>query len=470
MSSELHSSSKGQCLLAFFSLSVATLLAAGCGGVQGNAAADSASGATGPAFIVGTDAPMASVVAFNVQINSINAVTTGGTSVPLLSGTPTVDFARFNGLQTLLDMNDVPAGTYNSIVITLGPATLGYLNTSANAAPTIQTETATLTQSTTTIALASPLVVTTTAPVGLHLDFNLRKSIQVDGNGQITGAVTPTFAVNAVGPGDAGAYIDEFDAAVVSVNTTAQSFVIQGPHGRQFTVNVNGSTEWDNNDTLSSLTSSSIVQVSGVLDRADATLDADEVAVLSQNGFYAHGQVTYVQPPSGAATDFDLYVRGLLPTTTGLTLGQIAQVNLTGQEKYLIYWMHNPLSEFLFNPSTMLAGQSVSIGGPATGAANAQAVTANRAVLRHWGFNGTVVANSVNTANNTFQMQINGFAGVLVPQTVTVYLGAGTSFRDGMTGMSTVQAGANVRVVGLLLKDPTSGLPVLLGRYVDALN
>jgi len=425
---------------------------------------------TGPAFVVGTDAPLASVTSFTVQVQSVNAIDTSGNSVPLLSGEPTVDFARFNGLQTLLDMNDVPVGTYTSVAITLGPATIGYLNTQAGSAPTIQTEPATFTQSTINITLATPLVITQTAPVGLHLDFNLRKSIQVDSNGQITGTVNPTFAVNAVGPTDSGAYIDEFDAAVVSVNTTAQTFVIQGPHGRNFTVNVNGQTEWENNESISSLSTSSIVQISGTLDRADATIDADDVAILSQNGFYAAGQVTYVQPASAAATSFDLYVRGLLPTTTGVSLGQIAQINLTGQEKFFIYRFHNPLTEFLFNSSALLPGQHVAVGGPASGATNSQAVTVNRVVLRHWGFNGTVVAGSVNAAGNTFQMQVNGFAGILIPQTVTVYIAAPTVFRDGLVALSSVQDGENVRVVGLLLKDPISGQTVLLAHYVDAMN
>ncbi len=131
------------------------------------------------------------------------------------------------------------------------------------------------------------------------------------------------------------------------------------------------------------------------------------------------------------ATSFDLYVRGLLPTTTGVTLGQIAQVNLTGSEKYFIYWFHNPLTQFLFNSSTLLPGQRVAIGGSASGAANASAVTTNRIVLRHWGFNGTVVANSINPGNGTFQIKINGFAGLLVPQTVTVYTASRTDFRYG---------------------------------------
>lgn len=449
-----------------------SLLAAGCSGVDSTNSTINSDKVTGASFVVGTDAPAANVVSFAVQVQSVNAIDASGNSVPLVSGSPTVDFARYNGLQTLLDMNDVPVGTYDSISITLGPATIGYLSTQAGAAPTIQTETATLTSSTIKVNLATPLVVAQSAtPVGLHMDFDLRKSIQVDANGQITGQVTPTFNINTVGPSDPGAYVDEFDAAVVSVNANAQTFVIQGPHGRQFTVNVSGQTEWDNNESISSLSSSSIVQVSGTLDRTDATLDADEVAILSQNGFYAAGPITYVQQTSGqAASSFDFYVRGVLPTTTGLSDGQIAQVELSGQENFFIYRMRNPLTQFLFNPSNLLAGQEIAVGGPASGAANAQDVTVKRVVLRHWGYNGTVVAGSVNTSNSTFQMQVGGFAGSLIPQTVTVYIASPTVFRDGLSSLSSVTSGMNVRVVGLLVKDPISGQTVLLAHYVDEIS
>lgn len=206
---------------------------------------------------------MASVTSFSVVVQGISATDANGNTVQLLSGSPTVDFARFNGLQTLLDMNDVPVGSYSNVTVTLGSATIGYLDTST-AEPTIQTMTATLTTNTVSMTLARPMVVTQAgAPVGLHLDFDLHKSIGVDSNGQITGTVTPTFNMNGVNNSDPGAYIDEFDAAVVSVNAGTQSFVIQGPHGRQFTVNVDGQTEWDGNASISDLTTSSIVQISG---------------------------------------------------------------------------------------------------------------------------------------------------------------------------------------------------------------
>jgi len=69
---------------------------------------------------------MSAVTSFSVVVESVNAITSTGTSVPLLSGTPTVDFARYNGLQSLMDMNDVPAGIYTSVQVTFGAATISY--------------------------------------------------------------------------------------------------------------------------------------------------------------------------------------------------------------------------------------------------------------------------------------------------------------------------------------------------------
>ena len=452
-------------------LALSALLLAGCGNTMNDPGSQSNPN-TGSAFVIGTDAPLASVVSFTATISSMQAIDANGNAVSLISGTPSIDFARYNGLQTLLDVNSVPADTYTQIAITFGSATIGYLQTAAGSAPTIETMPAAFTTSTVTVTLAKPLVVSQAGPVGVRMDFRLDKSIQVSG-GEITGQVNPTLDIAAVGPNDPGAYIDEFDTGVVSVNSSGQSFIIQGPHGRQFTVDVNGQTEWDNGESITDLTSTSIVQISGVLDRADSTIDADEVAVLSQNGFYAAGQVTDVTAPSAGApaTDFQLYVRGTLPANgDGVSLGQIAQVNLTGSEKFFIYWMHNRFTQFFFNDTTLLPGQHVAVGGTLSGAANADALTVKRVVLRNWGFNGTIVPGSVNTGNGSFQMTVNGFAGLLIPQTVTVYTATGTSWRMGFSNIGDVAGSTNVRVVGLLLEDPTSGDTILLARYVDNLN
>jgi hypothetical protein len=78
--------------LAILFLSVAVLAAAGCSSTTSTGSNPTQPAQTGSSFVVGTDAPKNSVVSFAVQLASIDAVTTSGTSVPLLSGTPTVDF------------------------------------------------------------------------------------------------------------------------------------------------------------------------------------------------------------------------------------------------------------------------------------------------------------------------------------------------------------------------------------------
>jgi hypothetical protein len=255
---------------------------------------------------------------------------------------------------------------------------------------------------------------------------------------------------------------------VVSVNASGNSFVIQGPHGHQFTVNVNSQTEWEDSASITDLTSTSIVEISGTLDRTTATFLADSVGILSQDKFFAGGLVTFLQPQTGTATDFDLYVRSVLPSGTGFQTGAISTINLTGNEKYFIYWMRNRWTNAFFNASLLVAGQHVSIGGPFTNGT----VTVNRVVLRHEGHTGTWVVGSTNALANTFQFNSNGLAGVLFNGPVTVYVTPFTRFGGGLTSISdlTGTAALKLRVVGLVLKDPISSQPVFVARGVEKLQ
>jgi hypothetical protein len=451
---------------------------AGCSSGSGSAPSQSSSGSnstpaqTGSVYVLGTDAPLPSVTSFSVSLQSITLSDGTSTPVSILNGAQTVDFARFNGLSTLLDFNAIPTGTYTTATITLGSATLGYLNTQTGAAPTISSMPASLTQSTVTINLATPFVVNAGDMDALRFDFDLRQSIQVDANGQITGQVTPVLDLKALSPSDPERYIDEFDAGVVSIDAASNSFVIQGPHGRQYTVQLSSSTEFENNETIASLTTSSIVEISGSLATNSQTIDADCVAILSQDGYWAAGLITYVTPATGTATSLNMYVRAELPADTGLTLGQIANVNLTGSEKYFIYKLRTPLTNFFFNSSLMVPGQHISIGGPLSGATNPQSVTTHRIVLRHEGHTGEWVVGSTNTGNGTFQFNSNGLAGVLFNGPITVYTTPVTSWLGGLNGLSDLSSSSalSLRVVGLVLKDPASGNPVFVARSVEELQ
>ena len=431
-------------------------------------------------FVTGTDAPLASVVGFRVDITGMTLSDGAGTPVSVLNGTQTVDFARLNGLRTLLDINTIPAGTYTQAVITLANPSIDYLNvtnpqtnppthptlstldSSANSNPQLS-----LTTSTVTINLATPLVVSMGDIDGLRFEFNIKKSVAVDGNGQIAGPITPTIDLKVVTPSDADAYIDEFDAGVVSVDAAGNSFVIQGPHGHQFTVNVSQQTEWEGNETINDLTTSSIVEISGTLDRTSAAILPDTVAIVSQNKFWAGGLVTYVDPPVGTAADFDMYVRNVLPSGTGFASGQISTIDLTGNEKYFIHWWHNNWGSFLFNSTGLVPGQHVSIAGPFS---NGQ-VTVKRVVLRHSGHSGTLVVGQTNTQAGTFQFNSNGLAGVLFEGPVTVQVTPFTRFLGGLSGISdlTGNTALDLRVVGLVLKTNT-GSPIILAFSVEELT
>ena len=466
---------------ALLPLAAAALAIAGCTssmttGTQSNVP-------TGSAFLVGTDAPLAAVVSFQVQLMDVELTNGTTTTSTLVKGTPTVDFARFNGLQTLVDMNQVPAGTYTGVTFVLGTGTVGYLNTTGGGAPTIATAPAAFSTSTVTFNLPKSLTIgTNTPPVGLRMDFDLAQSIPVDSNGNIelnsSGDVTvnPTIDVSTVTRTDTFAHIDLLYGSVVTVPTSTtepSSFTIQGPHGEQFTINTSSTTEWDGGASLSSLNTNSVVEVAGSLDPADQTLDADEVALVTDSKFYARGLVTYVTPASGPATNLDFYVRAVEPSSLAdVPLGGIAQVDITGNEKYGIYWMHNAFTQLLFNSSALTPGQEIAVGGtqaeatPATGTA----ITVNRIHLENWGYMGTVVTGSQSSAQGLFQMKINGFAGQVVPSTVTVYLGPSCDFRYGFGAFNDLSNGTKVRVVGLLLKNSTNGNLVLLARHIDGLT
>jgi len=450
-------------------------LASGCGGGSSSSTTTSTP-QSGSVFVNGTDAPLPSVLSFQVDITGMTVSDGTNPPVSVLNGTQTVDFARLNGLHTLLDLNTIPMGTYTTVNVTLANPQIGYLNvtnpqTTPPTRPTITTlngtttPAVTLTQSSVTIPLSSPLTVNAGDIIGLSFDFDLRQSIQVDQNGQFTGVVNPTLDLKAITPSDSDAYIDEFDVGVVSTGTS--SFMIQGPHGHQFTVNVNDQTEWENGEGLSNLTSTSIVEISGTLDRTSGAILADTVAILSQDSFFAGGLITFVDPATGTANDFDLYARNVLPSGTGFQSGQISTINLTGNEKYFVYWWHNKFTNLFVNSSLLVAGQHVSVGGPFSNGA----VTVKRVVLRHEGHNGAWVVGSTNVGASTFQFNSLGLAGVLFNGPVTVYCTPFTEFRGGLTGIGDLTGSAAIplRVVGLVLKDPISGQPVFVARRVEKL-
>ena len=176
------------------------------------------------------------------------------------------------------------------------------------------------------------------------MEFDIAKSLATDANGQITGVVNPDFDMRLLASDDSNVSIDDFHAGVVGVSGD-NSFTVQGPRGRQWMVTTGDNTVLDDPAVpINSFTTNTIVEISGQLDPVTHGIDANEVEILSNDKFYLGGLLTSIRPPSGPATQADLFVRDELPDIPGISDGQIETLNLNGSEQYRIADINIPLT------------------------------------------------------------------------------------------------------------------------------
>jgi len=449
-----------------------TILAAlGLSSCAGSSSTNSDPGNSSQAnvFTLGTDAPLPSVISCQILVSGVT-LNNGTTNVPVLTNPQVVDFAQLSGLHQLLDLNAVPTGTYTSATVTLASPVIAFIDTTQNP-PAMNTVNGTLSQSTVTVNLANPFVLNAADLVGLRMEFDLAQSLSTDANGQITGTVNPVFHMQLLDATDPDATIDDFAAGVVGV-TSDSSFIVQGPKGRQWTVETNSSTVFDDpSEPISSFTTNTIVQISGQIDPVSKDIDASEIEVVSNDKFFLAGLFTSIRPPSGPATQADLYVRAELPDLNGIQDGQITTLSLNGTEIYKIANINNPITTLLFNNSLLAAGQSVGVGGSLVTNNGVPVLTVHRVVLRRQGQAGPWVPGSTfvqNGNNGSFQFTDNWTAGVLLPNPLTVYTTDATNFIN-LSGLSALTGSQPIplRVVGFIFMNSATNTPVMVARRVE---
>jgi len=445
----------------------------GCGGGQASSTMSAAQ--QGAVFMTGGDAPLPSVLSFNVTINSMKL---DGTT-EILAQPSTVDFARLLGLRTLLAFNNVAPGTYHSVSITLASPAITVLNLSttppsaSNINGTFQDSGGNSVSSTVvTVALTRPLTVAASGLAGLHLDFNLRKSLAVDSTGQVTGVVNPVITVKPVASSDPDAEVNDLRGGLASVNVAGNSFVLQRPGGRTVTIEVDGNTGFSGSFTLATLPNPSILEVDGDV-QADGSILAEKVEVLATMRAYVAGRVLAVNPATGPAQQVTVLVNESLPDISGVTVGTPVTLDVSQVTNYDIRHLDNWLTSFLFNSSAVVAGQRIAIAGSINSSTSPASFVPARVVLERQGVEGDLVANSVviNNGNaGSFQLQNNAMLGFIVGGPLTVETANGTRFHD-ISGLADIQAGGSMRLAafGLMLKDPTSGAPVLFAHQVALL-
>ena len=467
-----------RCVRAFFAI-LPLVLSASCGGGAGSSSSTgSGSGAqTASVYTVATDAPLPSVISCQITVTGVtvhNSVT--NTDVSVFSGSQVIDFAQLSGLHQLMDLNAVPTGTYTSATVTISNPVIGYINVPGGGGePTIQTVNGTLGMGSVMVTFANPFVLNAADLVGLRMEFDLRQSLATDSNGNITGAVNPVFEMALRDATDSAVTIDDFLTGYIGASGNG-NFVVQGPHGRQWTVETNDNTMFDDSDvSMSSYTTNTILGITGTLDPVSKDIVASEIQVVSNSGFYFGGLLTFVNPATGPATSADVYVRDELPSVNGISPGDITTLGLNGSEVYRIGHINLPLTTLLFNNSALAAGQRVGVGGTLDTSSGTPQLTVKRVVLRRQGQAGTLAGNVVvnNGNNGSFQLTDNWTAGVLLPAPLTVLTTNETNFIN-LSGLSALQGAATttrLRVVGFVIVDPamSPAAPVLVARSVEQL-
>jgi hypothetical protein len=443
---------------------LATIVLVGCASNSSNPASSGAQPAN--VFVTGEDAPLSSVVSFQLTINSITL--NGQNNSPQVISTPTtVDFARLLGLRSPLAFSSVPADTYSSATFVLATPVISYVDMTQNP-PALNTINGTLAQApdTLTVNFPTPMVVGSNGLAGLKVELDIRQSVPVNGAGQVTGVVNPVLYLKATKASDPDGQITDLMGGLASVNAAGNSFVIQGPYGRQLTVDVNSSTQFNSGWSINNLATPAFVGVQGAF-QADGSLMASGVEVITTARSFLSGRVLAVtNNGSGQAQQITLWV-GETGADMVADVDTIQTIDVSQVSTYDVCFLNGPVTDAVFNDSTVIVGQRIFMGGSYAG----NVFTPTMISLRLQGVYGMFVPASVTLSNGnagSFLLSNQGLVGYSAGGPVTVNTFNATVFFN-LTGLNQLQSTTTAIPLvtrGLLLKDPVSGNPEVYAGWV----
>jgi hypothetical protein len=465
--------------LTFVSLCAVVLAAAlmiGCGSNGSSPSVTESTPQTGQVVTFGTDAPICDVESFVATITAASLVSEeGGAPVPLItSASPaTVDFARLTDFTNIFSTASVTTGSYSQLQLTLSNPQLYAINTAGGPPPTATTIPVTLTATSFTLSINNgPLVVSGSTTSGLLVDLNLRKSLQVDGNGQVTGTVDPHFTVTAATT--SGSTVGEADSLYGVVGTPSTSNLPSGftgsfpltvadGMGQTYTILTNGSTvfEGDGVTDFSQLTANTFVEVDAIVNTSGQiiaqTVDSEEQVSSASEKVAFLGRIIGVTRTGTDATAFTLLVDDEHPNINGsIPLHSGLNVTLTSNTKYHTNWQIWNRQAFTYSPSTLGMAQNVAVYG-LLGSGSSPSLTANHVFLRPRNVMGnftSLLAAGSNGKTGGFAMMPCGALFGGNPITVLTY--ADTNF-TGVGGLVNLTTAPTLNTRGVLFYEQTSG-------------
>jgi len=409
------------------------------------------------------DSPADWMLAFSMNITSMSLNGSNG-SVSVVSSSVPMEMMHLMGTMQPLTMISAPQGTYTGATITIGSATVTYMDPSTKAL--VQK---TISGPMTGNVTFSNSVNVGSTPMAMGFDLDLASSVTTGSNGDLT--MNPVFHMTSgmQGSGNPQDYADggiqQMMGTISSVS--GSSFVMGSMQAAQnFTFATNQSTTFDGT-SMGSMTGGMPVIVDATL-QSDGSLLATMVqAMAGSGGVMGGGIITTVT--GTPATSLNVVMQN--GAGTGMMASYFADgasIDVSQGPKYDIDDDQIDMSGLPFTPvfdaSHIYVGQSVRPmsttgmmsggmgGGMMGGTSMSGTITATEVALEPQGVSGTAGAAITSGATTSFTLTLPpdcAFTSLTNATTVTVYQQPKTV----VSGTSSIASGTSVHAFGLLFND-----------------
>jgi hypothetical protein len=454
-----------------FAVLAAVTLAA-CGGGGSGTTPPPAAGATVQVNL--GDGPADRLLAVGLTVDAISLVDANGSTVSVLTAPRPVEMMHLMGTVRPIAVTRVPQGTYTAATMTLGAATMTYID--ATTAQPVQMRV--LGPMTANVALAPALTVGTT-PMVVNLDMNMAASIAIGAGGSVSMSPVMTARMNppvlgSHDPEDGGMHGLTGVASAVTGGTFTLT-MLQGMPG--LSLAAGPGTQFMGMGGMGMMANGMLLTVDATR-QPDGTWMAERVhSRMGAGGAMAAGVVTSLtgSPPTQLVLVMhDGAGNGMLPSN----LAGTATININDATSFAIDTDGVDLGNLPFAPrfdrATLSRGQRVEAlssspmmqGGGMGGMMGGATLTATLLRLEQQGLRGTVSGYSASGSQATFTLALptdSAFARLTGASAVTVHRQGNTQLR----GLTAVGDGATVVVRGLLFFDG-SAFRLVASRLVGA--
>jgi Domain of unknown function (DUF5666) len=407
------------------------------------------------------DSPADWMLAFSMNVTSMSLTGSNG-SVSVVSSSVPMEMMHLMGVMQPLSMINAPQGTYTGALITIGSATVMYMDPTTKQ-PTQKTITGPMNAA---VTFSSPMTLGTT-PRAMGFDLDLASSVATDANGNLT--MNPVFHMSSgmQGAGNAADFanggIQQMMGSVSSIS--GSSFVMSSMQAAQnFTFMTNSSTVF-NGTSMSGMAGGMLVMVDATL-QSDGLLMATTVqSMMNSGGVMGGGIVTAVtgQPPTsltlvmqngvGTGMMSSSFAAGVTVDLNGSTTYQIDEdgVDMAGLSFTPVFdasHIYVGQSVMPISSSGMMSGGSGMMGGGSMGGT----ITASEVALEPQGMTGTISTAVTSGASTSFTLTLpsdSAFTTLTGATSVTVIQQPQTT----VAGTSPIASGSSMHAFGLLFFD-----------------